>query len=208
MTIILIIALVLCMVYGSNKINELRVELKKLKFQIYAERGLIRHFIGNSRAMAQDVKAYKELMLLADDPLERGLGQMEYAFYDKARFGEWLEEIDPVACMADSPGEELDKKIDELLRVKILKILNNIHAANPGVVKKHFADWFEKEEGYSYYSCLSWMIPEIEESLITAKIAIPEEFKELKNAVITGHLGELIPNLLEKAKESIRVSKT
>lgn len=200
MTIATII-LALGIVYAVNEIKELKKSLSELSAQVYAERGLVWHFLRNSKALKEDMKAYKEQMLLVDDPLKSSIGELAGAFYDKMRFWEWLEEKEPFTYISDDPGQILSDKIDELLRAKILGIINSIQSANPDAINKHYAEWFAKEEGCSFYSCLSWMIPEIERSLISKKIAIPESFKELKEAVATGHLGELIPDIIEKAKQ-------
>lgn len=210
MLIFIIILSVVCFLYLLEEVRSQKKILKQLRGNINAENELIRGFIFSSEVLKSDLEKYKEIQILKPiNYRKERFGQLEYIISDKMRYWEWLEERDPISPDLGLEFEDpVSKKMDELLRAHISKILEGT-LSNPKLTKStyfsdHYVEWFKKAEPSSYYSVLGWMLPDIEETLASNRIEESEEFKALKESVYSNvDIAELIPNLEERAKSEL-----
>jgi len=200
----IIVFLLICVVaYLLSVINKLKNRVALSEESADIEKILVRNFIRKSNALKDDVEKYKKDAFFDENWKDCVVfGENEDALSDKRQFVATLKKED-FDFMPDPELPE-DEKAEELMRARISGIINSMQALNPKIINKPYADWFKTKRGFrSMMVCLRWMLPEIEGKLTKNKIQLTGDFIELKNAMITDDLINLMPNLFEQAKQAV-----
>lgn len=197
---IIIILLILVVIYLLVIFKNLEKRVDSSNMSILAEKILIRNFIRKSNALKEDVEKYNKDAFFDGHWKDAVVfGENEDALLDKREFLASLqkEEFD----FTPNPILPAEKKAEELLKNRIIGIINNIQTSNPKVIHEPYADWFKNKSGFrTMMISLRWMLPEIEAKLTEDKISITGDFVKLKNAMISDDLVNLMPSLFDEAK--------